>query len=441
MAQLVEQEKQSSPQVAHYAAEYRRSLEQGDAQPRWVGQARESAMTQFERLGFPTTRLEQWRFTSVAPIAERTFALAKDGVAGAQQQTQALSAPIAQAVCVNGKFVPRLSHLDALPKGVQLLGLEAAIASHPALIEPYLAKLSLTETNSFTSLNTAFLRDGVVLIIPARTVVEQPIEITFASASEGNGSVSHPRLLIVAGEASQATVFERYVGTGASLTNAVAEIWLGPHAVVDHYKLQEEPPDAFHIASLFLHCDRSGTFSSHSLTFGGRIARNDVVATLAGEGIDCTLNGLYVGQGAQLIDNHTTIDHAMPHCGSHEIYKGILGDQARAVFNGKIIVRPDAQKTDAKQTNKALLLSDDANINSKPELEIFANDVKCTHGAAIGQLDDAAMFYLRSRGLGVAESRAMLVHAFAGDILNRVKIAPVREYLEGILTARLPHVE
>jgi len=440
MAQLVEQEKQTSPNVAHYAAEYRRSLEQAPAQPRWLGQARDSAMAQFERLGFPTAKIEQWRFTSVAPIAERTFVLAKDGVA-AKPHTAALSAPIAHAVCVNGKFVPQLSDLGKLPKGVQLLSLDAAIASQPTLIEPYLAKLSLTETNSFTSLNTAFLRDGVVLLIPAHAVVEQPIEITFASASEGTGSVSHPRVLVVAGEASQATVFERYVGTGAAFTNAVGEIWLGANAVVDHYKLQEEPAETFHIASLFLHCARSGTFSSHSLTFGGRIARNDVVATLAGEGIDCTLNGLYVGRGTQLIDNHTTIDHAMPHCGSHEIYKGILGDQSRAVFNGKIIVRPDAQKTDAKQTNKALLLSDEANINSKPELEIFANDVKCTHGAAIGQLDDAAMFYLRSRGLGVTESRAMLVHAFAGDILNRVKIAPVREYLEGILTARLPHVE
>jgi Fe-S cluster assembly protein SufD len=441
MAQLVEQDKQTSPNVAHYAAEYRRSLEKGPAQPRWVAQARESAIAQFERLGFPTAKLEQWRFTSVTPIAERTFALAKDGIAGATHQTQALSAPIAHAVCVNGRFAPQLSQLGALPKGVQLLGLEEAIASHPTLIEPYLAKLSLTETNSFTSLNTAFLRDGVVLIFPARTVVEQPIEVTFASVSEGAGSVSHPRLLIVAGEGSQATVLERYVGTGAAFTNAVGEVWLGANAVVDHYKLQEEPADAFHIASLFLHCARSGTFSSHSLTFGGGIARNDVVAKLDGEGIDCTLNGLYVGRGNQLIDNHTTIDHAMPHCGSHEIYKGILGDQSRAVFNGKIIVRPDAQKTDAKQTNKALLLSDEANINSKPELEIFANDVKCTHGAAIGQLDDAAMFYLRSRGLGVSEARAILVHAFAGDILNRVKIAPVREHVENILTARLPHVE
>jgi Fe-S cluster assembly protein SufD len=192
---------------------------------------------------------------------------------------------------------------------------------------------------------------------------------------------------------------------------------------------------------MFLHTARSGNFSSTSLTFGGGLVRNEVVAVLDGEGVDCTLNGLYVGRGTQLIDNHTTIDHAMPHCSSHEVYKGILSDQSRGVFNGKIIVRPDAQKTDAKQTNKALLLSDEANINTKPELEIFANDVKCTHGAAIGQLDDDAMFYLRSRGLSISDSRAMLIHAFAGDILNRVKVAPIRKHLEELLTARLPHVE
>jgi Fe-S cluster assembly protein SufD len=442
MAQLVEQEKQSSPQLAHYIADYHRSLEQSAAQPRWLAQTRESAIVQFERLGFPTTKIEQWRFTSVAPIAERTFALATDGIAQtAAQQTQPLSASGAYAVCVNGRFAPKLSYVNTLPKGVQVLGIEAALAANPTLLEPYLAKLSLTQTNAFTSLNTAFLRDGIVIMISPRTVLEQPIEVTFASVSEGGGSVSHPRLLIVAGEASQTTILERYVGTGNAFTNAVGEVWLGDNAIVDHYKLQEEPADSFHIATMFLHAARSGNFSSHSLTFGGGLVRNEVVATLDGEGIDCTLNGLYVGRGTQLIDNHTTIDHAMPHCSSHEVYKGILAENARGVFNGKIIVRPDAQKTDAKQTNKALLLSDDANINSKPELEIFANDVKCTHGAAIGQLDDAAMFYLRSRGLGVAESRAMLVRAFAGDILNRVKIERVREYLEAILTARLPHVE
>jgi Fe-S cluster assembly protein SufD len=278
-------------------------------------------------------------------------------------------------------------------------------------------------------------------VIAPGVVIEEPIELVFASVAEGAPAVAHPRLLVMAGEASQVTLLERYVGRGAAFTNAVGEIWLGANAVIDHYKLQEEPADAFHIATMFVHGARSATFSSHSLTFGGSLVRNEVIAVLGGEGIDCTLNGLYVSRDRQLVDNHTTIDHAMPHCGSHEVYKGILGDQSRAVFNGKIIVRPDAQKTDAKQTNKALLLSDDANINTKPELEIFANDVKCTHGAAIGQLDEDAMFYLRARGLGVSEARAMLVRAFAGDILNRVKIVPLRAHLEELLTARLPHVD
>jgi Fe-S cluster assembly protein SufD len=466
MAQLVEQEKLANPQLAHYVAEYHRSVEQGPAQPEWVSQARQSAIAQFERLGFPTTRIEQWRFTSVAPITERTFTLASDGLAKAGGHAVPLSAPVGHAVCVNGRFAPSLSQLDTLPKGVRIVGLEAALTANPALVEPYLAKLSLTQTNAFTLLNTAFLSDGIAVFIDRGVVLERPIEVTFASvpdrpssivhrpSSTGDGpddgrstiddrrsSVSHPRLLVVAGEGSQATLLERYVGTGFAFTNAVSEIWQGPNAVIDHYKLQEEPEDSFHIASMLLHSARSGNFSSHSLTFGGGLVRNEVMAVLGGEGIDCTLNGLYVGRGKQLIDNHTTIDHAMPHCGSHEVYKGILGEQSRAVFNGKIIVRPDAQKTDAKQTNKALLLSDEAVIDTKPELEIFANDVKCTHGAAIGQLDEAAMFYLRSRGLGVSESRAMLVHAFAGDILNRVKIEPVREYLEDKLTARLPHVD
>ena len=442
MAQLVEQEKPASPQLAHYTAEFRHAVAQTSSQPRWVMQARESAMAQFERLGFPTTKLEQWRFTSVAPIAERSFALAADGVSKVDRKLiAALSGNPALAVAVNGRFAPQLSSLKGLPMGVQILGLEETLASNPALVEPYLGKLTLTQTNAFTSLNTAFLRDGVVIVIAPHVVVETPIEVVFASVSEGKGSVSHPRLLIVAGEGSQATILERYVGLGASFTNAVGEVWLGAGAVIDHYKLQEEPADSFHIAGMFLHSARSGNFSSHSLTFGGGLVRNDVVAVLDGEGIDCTLNGLYVGRAKQLIDNHTTIDHAMPHCGSHEVYKGIMADQSHAVFNGKIIVRPDAQKTDAKQTNKALLLSDDASINTKPELEIFANDVKCTHGAAIGQLDDDAMFYLRSRGLSVSDSRAMLIRAFAGDILNRVKIAPVRQYLEDLLTARLPHVD
>jgi Fe-S cluster assembly protein SufD len=435
MTQVAERATPVSAQVARYLADFQSA--KSPSQPQWLTTLRERALAGFERLGFPTTKLEEWRFTSVTPISEKTFALAVDGVADAEL-AGSLSADAAVAVCVNGRFAPTLSTLDRLPKGIEVMSLEAALSSNPALIEPYLARLAPSETQAFTALNTAFLRDGIVISVAPHAIVETPIEVVFASVAEGKPTVSHPRLLVVAGEASQARILERYVGRGVTFSNAVTEVWLGASAVIDHYKVQEESAEAFHIAGMYLHGARNGTFSSHSIAFGGSLVRNDVVAVLDGEGIDCTLNGLYVGRGAQLIDNHTTIDHAQPHCGSHEVYKGILGDRSRAVFNGKIVVRPDAQKTDAKQTNKALLLSDDAQINTKPELEIFANDVKCTHGAAIGQLDDDAIFYLRSRGLGYDEARALLIHAFAEDILNRIKIAPLREHLEAALAARLP---
>jgi Fe-S cluster assembly protein SufD len=232
---------------------------------------------------------------------------------------------------------------------------------------------------------------------------------------------------------------ETYVGVGDQpyFTNAVTEIFAGDNAVVDHYKVQEESTQAFHVASLHVHMERSAAFSSHSFALGGRLVRNDVFTILDGEGAECTLNGLYLADGDRLVDNHTTIDHAKPHCPSHEVYKGILGGRARAVFNGKIIVRPDAQKTDAKQTNRALLLTDDAQINTKPQLEIFADDVKCTHGAAIGQLDEDAIFYLQTRGLTFTEARDLLIHAFAGEILERVRIERLRQALEAELYAQL----
>ncbi len=240
--------------------------------------------------------------------------------------------------------------------------------------------------------------------------------------------MSHPRTLIVCGDRSQVQIVETYVSAPGQkhFTNAVTEIVAGENAVLDHYKVEEESIDAFHIASMHIHAARSSNVSTHAFTLGGRIVRNDIVAVLDGEGAECTLNGLYVADGERLVDTHTTIDHAKAHCPSHEIYKGILGGRARAVFNGKIIVRIDAQKTDAKQTNRALLLSDNATINTKPQLEIFADDVKCTHGAAIGQLDEDAIFYLRARGLTYLEARDMLIHAFAGEILDRVKIEPLR---------------
>jgi Fe-S cluster assembly protein SufD len=243
--------------------------------------------------------------------------------------------------------------------------------------------------------------------------------------------MASPRLQIVVGEQAEVSLVESYATIGdapATFTNAVVQVAVGPGAIVRHVKLQDESPRAFHLASMFVEAARAGTFTSQAITIGGRIVRNDITSVLAGEGAECTLNGLYVADGDALVDTHTTIDHARAHCPSHEVYKGILSGRARAVFNGKIIVRPDAQKTDAKQTNKALLLTDDAQINTKPQLEIFADDVKCTHGAAIGQLDEDALFYLRARGIAPLEARNMLIHAFAGEVLDGIAVEAVRDH-------------
>jgi Fe-S cluster assembly protein SufD len=280
----------------------------------------------------------------------------------------------------------------------------------------------------FVDLNTAFFEDVVVLEIAPKAVVAEPVQVLFVTTAEGPALVT-PRLVVRAGEASQASLVETYVDAtagGTALVNAVVDVEVGANAMLDHVKLQRQHTSSFHLAGTFVRVARGGTFTSHAITVGGRISRNDIVSVLDGEGAECTLNGLYVGNGDALIDTHTTIDHAKAHCPSHEVYKGILAGKARAVFNGKIFVRPDAQKTDAKQTNKALLLTDEAQVNTKPQLEIFADDVKCTHGAAIGQLDEDAMFYLRARGIAELDARNMLIHAFADDVLGGIKSESIR---------------
>ena len=431
--------------VARYVAEFERLDRAASArQPAWLTETRRAAIARFSELGFPTTQQEAWRFTSVAPIAEAITVLASDGQtfvsADSLRRLSVDDAPVL-AVFVNGRFAPRLSALSALPKGVVVTSLASALEAHAEIVELHLTNIAGSANQPFVALNTAFLEDAAVVSIPAHAVLGEPLHLLFISTGQSETTaVSHPRVLIIAGEHSQVQIVESYAAAHERpyWTNAVTEIVAGAQAVVDHYKLQRESPQAFHLGSMYVAAQRGSTFSSHSLTLGGKLVRNDVVAALRGEGIDCTLNGLYLGGGTALVDNHTTIDHAMPHCSSHEVYKGILWSRAHAVFNGKIIVRPDAQKTDAKQTNKALLLSDDAQVNTKPELEIFANDVKCTHGAAIGQLDEDALFYLRARGLGQSAARAMLIHAFAGDIINRVKVPALRSQLETALLTELP---
>jgi Fe-S cluster assembly protein SufD len=364
-----------------------------DSEP-WLQELRDAAFQRFVELGFPTTHNEEWRFTNVAPIARASLI-------------------VGQASGTPSKY--RVSLAEA---------------------HPHLAKHASFDRNAFVALNTAFLHEVSVLRIPRNTVVEEPIEITYdCGGSGGPLHATQPRTLVLVGSGSQCTIVETYKGAGPHLTNAVTEIVAGDGAVIDHYKVQQESLTAWHVATMHATLGRSANFSSHSISLGASLARNDANVTLS-EGTEATLNGLYIVTGSQHVDNHTAIDHAMPHATSHELYKGILDGKASAVFNGKIIVRKDAQKTDSKQTNKNLVLSGEAVINTKPELQIFADDVRCTHGATIGQLDSEMMFYLRSRGIGATEARSLLIYAFAQDIVDRVKVQSLRNSLERVLFER-----
>jgi Fe-S cluster assembly protein SufD len=408
--------------------------------PRWLEDLRARGAARFTALGVPTVRDEEWRFTNVTALNSIEFVPAGP-ISGAAERLSGFAYTDAaiRLVVVNGRFDGTLSRTKGLPGGVVAASLASAMKDHADIVQRYFGQLADFTNRSFAALNTAFVQDGAFIHVPDGVVLDAPIHVIFVAGADGTTVMAHPRTLIVAGAGSQASVIESYIGvTGETyFTNAVSEVFVGENGAVDHYKIQQESFDAYHIASLHTHTSRSSRFSSHSFTLGGKIVRNDVLAILDGEGGDCTLNGLYLADRDRLVDNHTTIDHAKAHCGSHEVYKGILGGTSRAVFNGKIIVRQDAQKTDAKQTNRALLLTDGATINTKPQLEIFADDVKCTHGAAIGQLDDEAIFYLRARGMTYADARDMLIHAFAAQVLDGVKVEPLRESLEAELFEQL----
>jgi Fe-S cluster assembly protein SufD len=420
--------------------------ERGAADPSWLRTLRRTAIEKFRSLGFPGPRDEEWRFTNIGPIAETRFVAANDGVSRLTRQRLGAFGvgdigPV-QLVVVNGRYVRELSPAVALPAGVRAGGLGDAIKAEPERVGSHLGRYASVEQHAFRALNTSFVADGAFVEIRANTVVEEPIHLVFVSTTEAAPTFSHPRALVLVGENSQARIVETFLGPDEQyFTNAVSEIVAGPGAVVDHYRLQREGPRAFHMGSTCLHLGRSTSVTSHAVALGGEIARHDVVATLAAAGSECVLNGIYLAGGRSLVANHTEIDHAMPHCSSREVYKGILAGQARGVFNGKIRVRPDAQKTDAKQTNKTLLLSDEAQINTKPQLEILANDVKCTHGATVGQLNEEALFYLRARGIGLEEARNLLIRAFTGEVIERMALASAREQVERLIAARLAELQ
>ena len=403
--------------------------------PDWLAGARQAAFDRFLDRGFPTTREEDWRFTNVAPVANLTFERAAAAAPPLETIAPYLFDGLPTIVLVNGRVSSRLSTVGSLP-GVTIETLRDADRSASA-VRP--RTIGGAVPTPFVDLNGAFFEDMVSLHVAPKTVLPAPLHILSVAVPGAQPSLVAPRLAIEVGEASELSIVESYatVGTGTALVTAVTDVRLDAGALVDHVKIQRDSPAVFHLASTFVTIGRGATFRSQAVTFGGRIARNDIVAVLDGEGAECVLNGLYLADGESVVDTHTTIDHAKPHCPSHEVYKGILGGRAKAVFNGKIIVRPDAQKTNAKQTNKALLLSDDAQINTKPQLEIFADDVKCTHGAAIGQLDDDAMFYLRARGIAEVDARSLLIHAFAGEILEGIRTDAVRAQVQRVMEEKL----
>jgi Fe-S cluster assembly protein SufD len=414
-----------------------------------IARLRRAAIALFGEIGFPNERNEDWKFTNVARFTRTTFFWPTEDSAQAQDAFQANlihgQKTGATLACINANTPFLLKGSQALPPGVQLLELSRALEVCPELVEAHLGQHADYRQAPFVALNTAFWRDGVFLYVPPGVVVEQPITLmNLVSSYNEEGAYLWPRrTLLVLGRESQATVVEENSGLPATYaTLGVTEIVLGEGAKLDHYKVQCESEKAFHIACTQAVLARDSRFSTHYIGLGGSLVRNEVRAVFTGENAEATVNGLYMAKDGQHADNFTVIDHARAHCASHELYKGVLEGKSKGVFNGKIFVRPQAQKTDAKQTNQTLLLSDDATINTKPQLEIYADDVKCTHGATVGQLDDEQLFYLRARGIGLEQARALLTFAFANDIIGRIKVASLREQLEGALltSSHLPRL-
>jgi Fe-S cluster assembly protein SufD len=406
--------------------------------PSFVGDLRGSAAERFCELGFPTPRSEQWRFTNVKRIAQTPYVVADGGTSTPSIERWAL--PGAHLlVMVDGAFVPELSAVEALPPGTVLASLAEVLDRSPELVEPHLGAHARVNGHAFTALNTALFRDGAFLWLPTGAQIRRPIQLLNVTSASPEPRAVLPRNLIVAGGSSSATVVETYAGLeGPSLTCPVTEIAVGANASLDHHVTHQESDDASHVGVRHVTVERDATFSSHSICLDGELVRNDVSARLDGEGGHVSLNGLYLTDGSRHVDNQLRVHHATPHCTSEQLYKGILDGSSKAVFNGRIVVDPGAQKTNAEQSNRNLLLSDRALVHSNPQLEIFADDVRCTHGSTVGRLDEDALFYLRARGIDKAAAEGLLTYAFAADVIHRIGLAEIRERLLDSLGDRLP---
>jgi Fe-S cluster assembly protein SufD len=411
------------------------------ALPPWVQSVRRAAFERFATLGFPTTKNEDWHFTSVSPIAEHEYTLLVSR-SGDVRRTDLAPFTFGAAnwytmVFVNGRFAAELSDCAKLPAGVRLWDLASAWTKAPAVVDR-IGKLASYDHQAFTALNTAFMLDGAVVQIAKETELDRPIHLLYVVDANAAKGMMHPRNLVVLGRHAKATVVESYVSTTDALyfTNALTEVSIGEGATLRHYKMQREGARAHHVGTIETYQARDSHYVSFSLATGAALSRSNVYTTLDGEGCGATLNGLYMLDGEQHCDNQTQIVHAQPNCFSRELYKGVLDGRSHGVFNGKVYVHPIAQKTDGKQTNNTLLLSDTAHIDTKPQLEIFADDVKCTHGATVGQIDQTALFYLKSRGIAGALARRLLTYAFAADVLETIEVGDVRNGLERMTLER-----
>ena len=429
----------------HYTAEFERHADglAGHSVP-WLRELRLDAIARFAARGFPTPRDEDWKYTRTTALEKRNFncAVAGELVADIGRIAEVLRAEDAaqRLVFIDGRYFPALSGVNGLPPGAAAVSFHEALRRRPEDLEGVFGAVAELDRLPFAALNTAFADDGVYLSLARGAGVEQPIHVVFVSTATHKGRAGHPRVVVKADDNSHAALVEHHIGLDDTVyfSNVVTEIALGKNAALDYYRLQEESPKAFHIGAVCVRQDRDSRFDAHTVTLGSALARNDLDVRLAAPGAQCGLNGLYLVTGRQHVDIHTRIDHLHPHGTSNEFYKGILDGHGRSVFNGKVIVHPDAQKTDARQSNKNLLLSADAEADTKPELEIYADDVKCSHGATVGQLGDDAVFYLRSRGVDEAEARNLLTIAFAREIIDQVKVPALRAYLDETVTARLP---
>lgn len=436
----------SDTAVKHYIDELHRLQESlpGDK----LSLIREAAMGQFQARGFPTTRQENWKYTDVKPIARSAFGIAEEKPAAGYEKQLELARLSGleshELVFINGRFSVEHSRLQDLPQGVVLEDMSSALNNHSKLVDSIMSNTTLNEqSNPFNILNTAFIHDGVLIHVPDDCSIDKPINLIYLSGYSDNEFSAHPRNLIFLGNGASLTVIENYVGAKDSqyFINTVTDAVLASNAALTHYKLQQESVESYHIGNFNIYQDRDSQVNSHSISLGGSLVRNDIKVQLDAEGAGVLLNGLYMANGKQHIDNHTLINHLQPHTNSEEHYRGVLNDRGRGVFNGKVVVHKNAQKTDAAQSNANLLLSDQAEIDTKPELEIYADDVKCSHGSTVGQLDKDMMFYLRSRAIDETTAKSILTFAFAEEVIKRIEIEQIRHYLEYQVIGRLPDAE